>query len=363
MRVPRSRGDVSREVDLIEEVLRHHGYDAVPATLPAFRAGANPREPWELGLSSLRHALAAAGLHQAVNFSFDDPQAMQEWGSSLVADGVGRLIPLANPMAENLGVMRASLLPGLLRTVSTAARRGESDVRLFEEGRIYLRLLSPGITPAEERWVVAMVAMGLRGPAHFKHQPVPMDASAMKGLVIEALVAAGARCEDVSIVAAHVPRCAPGAAEVSVSGLRVGWFGRVHPGALKAFEIDGALFAAELDLSSVLPLGARRRPFTPPSRFPGVTRDLSALVDRNRNYGAIIAAIQALPAGESDAPVESVELIDRYLGAGVPEGKVSLTFSVSYRSPDRTLTQDEVDRRHAQLVDALARSVGAALRT
>ena len=101
----------------------------------------------------------------------------------------------------------------------------------------------------------------------------------------------------------------------------------------------------------------------PPSRYPGMTRDLCVLVDRNQSYGAIIAVVQALPTGEGDVPVESIHLIDRHVGTGVPEGKVSLTFSLAYRSPDRTLTQDEVDRRHAQVVDALAREAGAVLRT
>ena len=334
----------------------------MPATLPAFREGAAPRQPWEDGLASLRRVLAAAGHHQAVNYSFDDPQQMQAWGNSIVADGASRVIPLANPMAENLGVMRTSLVPGLLRTVSTAARRGEGNVRLFEEGRVFLRRLSPGTTPAEERWAVVIMAMGARGPAHFQHHSAPFDVLSLKGVVIEALVAAGARREDISVVAADVPRCAPGAAAVNVAGTRVGWLGRIHPDEVKPLEIDAPLFAAELDLTSVLPAGADRRAFVPPSRFPRVTRDVCVLVDRNRNYGAIIETIQALSVGENDAPVESVELIDRYLGAGVPEGKVSLTFSVAYRSPDRTLTQDEVDRRHAQVVDKLVRGVGATLR-
>jgi phenylalanyl-tRNA synthetase beta chain len=269
-------------------------------------------------------------------------------------------------MAENLSVMRVSLIPGLLRSASTAARRGESNARLFEEGRVFLRRLPgapPAPSPAEERWAAGIVLMGTRGPAHFQHHPAPVDVLALKGLVIEALVAAGARREAVGIVAADVPRCAPGAAEVLVEGARVGWLGRVHPDELRSLEIDGALLAAELDLTSVLPSAEPMRPFTAPSRFPRVTRDVSVLVDRNRNYGAIIETIQALSAGENDAPVESIELIGRYLGAGVPGGKVSLTFSVAYRSPARTLTQDEVDRRHAQLVETLVRGVGATLRT
>jgi phenylalanyl-tRNA synthetase beta chain len=363
VRAPRARGDVSREVDLIEEVLRHHGYDAVPVTLPPFREGARPRQAWEDGLASLRRVLVASGYQQTVSFSFDDPAAMEQWGSSIVEGGAGRVLSLSNPMAETLGVLRTSLVPGLLRAASTSSRRGETDVRIFEEGRIFLRRDVPGPTPVEERWAFALAAMGRRGPSHFRHQPPPLDILAVKGVVLDALVAAGASREDIHVVAAEIPHCAPGAAAIHVGDRRIGWIGRIHPDVLAPLEIDGAAFAAEADLSDVLPAAAKRRTFAAPSRFPKVIRDLCVLVDGTPSYGAIIAIVQALPMEGDIAPIESVELIDRYVGAGVPAGKVSLTFSVAYRSAERTLTQDEVDRRHAQLFDVLAREFGATLRT
>lgn len=361
--VPRARGDVAREVDLIEEVLRHHGYDSVPVTLPPFREGSRPRQAWEDGLASLRRVLVASGYLQAINFSFDEPAAMERWGSSIAPDGARRILPLGNPMAETLGVLRTSLLPGLLRAASTSSRRGEPDMRLFEEGRIFLRRDAPGPTPVEERWAFALAATGRRGPLHFRHQPAPLDILTVKGAVLDALVAAGARREDIAVVATEVAHCAPGAAEIRLNHRRIGWFGRLHPDVLEPLEIGGALFASEVDLADILQVAAPKRMFVTPSRFPGVTRDLCVLVDGTRSYGAIIAIVEALPMGGDAAPIESVELIDRYVGAGVPAGKVSLTFSVAYRSAERTLTQDEVDRRHAQLIDHLAREVGAVLRT
>ena len=164
---------------------------------------------------------------------------------------------------------------------------------------------------------------------------------------------------------AEIERCAPGSAEIRLRGRRIGWAGRVHPDEMAALEIDAPVFAGEADLTEVIASGPRRPAQAPVSRFPKMVRDVSVLVDRNRTLGDIVNAVTAFRESQgADADlVESFELIDRYLGAGVPEGRVSLTFSVTYRRLDRTLTQDEVDARHQALVGVLAKEVGATLRS
>jgi phenylalanyl-tRNA synthetase beta chain len=363
-RVPSHRVDVSREVDLIEEVLRHVGYDRVPFTLPPFRTGARPRQAWEAGLERLRGALVGAGYHQHVSYSFGDPRQAEPWATSLGADVPGRTLTLTNPLSEALSVMRTSLLPGLLQAASVSARRGEPDVRLFEEGRIYLARPhgTKAESPAEERHVMALVAMGRRGPQHFAAKPPEVDLLGVKGAVLDALraVMIGAGAEDgLDVAAGEAPRAAPGgSAEVRLGGRRVGWIARIHPDDLLPLEITSPLFAAEIDLSPVLARAGVERRFRPLSRFPRMVRDVSILVDRNRTHGDIIAAVEASPP----EGMESIELVDRYLGKGVPAGQVSLTFSVSYRLQDRTLTQDEVDRWHESLLQLLVSRVSATLR-
>ena len=357
--VPSHRGDVSLEVDLIEEVLRLHGFDAVPSTLPSFRTGARPRASWETGLSALRASLASSGWHQAVTLSMEEPASLAPWAGSVVPGA--EPVALDNPLSESLSLLRTSLVPALLRAASLAFRRGERDERLVEESRLFISRKGAG-SGIDEPHAVALVAMGRSGPAHFLHRALPIDVLAVSGALLAAIEAAGAATGELAVVAADVPGCAPGAAEVRLRGERLGWVGRIHPERLASLEITTPVFAAEALLAPVLATGRPPRSHAALPRYPNVVRDLSVLVARNRPYSDILALVEGLRARDDDAPIESFELVDRWLGRGVPEGKVSLTFSVSYRHPERTLLQDAVDRRHAQLVDVLVRGAGAELR-
>ncbi len=364
--IPTWRNDVGLEVDLVEEILRHHGFDRVPHALPSFRDGAKPRQPWERSVRRVREALAATGWLQAIHWTFDEPAAQRAWAFSAGDGAAGRFVELANPMAENLSVMRASLVPALLRSLAGAVRRGESDVRLFEEGPIFLaRAGDGGPTPAEERLTLAVAATGNARPSHFLHAPRPVDALVVKGALLDALVAAGADAGALSIEPAGLPNLAPGAARILHEGRAIGWFGRVHPDALVALEVDAPVHAGEVSLDAIAQAGPRAQGYEAQSRFPKTVRDMCVLVDRNRSLGDILNVITAFRASEGagDDLIESLELIDRYVGRGVPDDKVSLTFSLTYRRPDRTLVQDEVDARHQALLDALVRQAGATLRS
>jgi phenylalanyl-tRNA synthetase beta chain len=190
-----------------------------------------------------------------------------------------------------------------------------------------------------------------------------VDLLAVKGALLDALASASGRRGDLAleVAAGAAPGCAAGAGEVRLDGRRIGWFGRIHPDLLAPLEIRQPLFAAEADLSEVLPQEPVHPRFRPLSRYPRVTRDACVLVDRNRPYGDIIAAIRKRLGASAEA-FESVELIDRYEGRGVPEDRVSLTFSVAYRRHDRTLRQEEVDELHGALVGLLVDELGAELR-
>ena len=304
-------------------------------------------------------SLASAGWHQAVTLSMEEPGALKPWAGSVIPGVVP--VALANPLSESLSMLRTSLVPALLRAASLAFRHGERDVRLFEEGRVFVPR-NDGGSGIDEPHAVALVAMGKSGPPHFLHRSLPVDVLALSGALAAAISAAGAPASELEVLAADVPGCAPGAAEVKLRGERLGWVGRVHPDLLAGLEIAAPVYAGEALLASVLALDRLPRAHAPLPRHPNVVRDLSVLVDRNRPYSDILALVADLRGRDDDAPIESFELVDRWLGRGVPEGKVSLTFSVSYRHPERTLLQDAVDRRHAQLVDVLARGAGAELR-
>ncbi len=348
---PSFRPDVSRPVDLVEEVARVRGFDAIPATLPAIRPSrdAAPRA------SLARRARAAGvsmGLSEAISSAFVSRPDLHAVGAPAPA------VSLRNPMSEEQSVMRTSLLPGLLRVLGHARRHGEGGVRVFSVGALFLA--SAGSLP-DERLAFAALLAGER-PAWLT-KPQPVDVWDAKGL-LEGLVQRMLHREDtvrlVSAAAPPPPAFHPrGAASVEVDGKVVGSLGPLHPDVADAFELgDGPVMVVQLDLDALDAVGARPVRFAPLPRFPASARDLAVVVRDGVPGGDVERAVREA-AGEL---AEQVALFDRFVGGGVPAGHASLALHVVYRAPDRTLTDAEVDARHAEVVAAVQKRFGATLR-
>jgi phenylalanyl-tRNA synthetase beta chain len=352
--VPTFRPDVSREVDLIEEVGRVHGFDAIPATLPALRPSrdAGPRESLR---RRARAAGVALGLSEAVTYAFVAPGDLETVGAPPPA------VHLANPLSELGTVMRTSLVPGLLRAAGRAARHGEREARLFTVGTVFLGSKGGGV---DERSAFAAVLCGNR-PAWLT-KPEPVDVWDAKGIaegLVERLLRRGA------VVRLAQPGDGPrpavshlhprGAAWIEVDGKTVGTLGPLHPDVASTFEVEAnAVVVVELDLGSLDAVGERPASFAPLPRFPASTRDLSIVVPATVAAGEVEGAVRKA-AGEL---AEEVALFDRYVGDGVPAGHASLALHVVYRAGDRTLTDAEVDQQHARVVAEVERRFGAQLR-
>jgi phenylalanyl-tRNA synthetase beta chain len=348
-RVPSFRPDVSREVDLIEEVARVRGYDAIPTTLPALRPSrdAAPRESLA---RRARGAAVAIGLSEAITYSFVSPGDLSAAGAPEAA------VVLRNPMNEEQSVMRTSLLPGLLRAVSQARRHGERDARLFTVGPLFLA--SSSDLP-EERLAFAALLAGDR--AAWLTRPQGVDVWDAKGIaegMTQRLLRRAATLRPMS--AGEMPRALHprGAAWIEVAGKRVGSLGPLHPDAAEAFEVGEGAVVVELDLEALLAVGPAPARFVPLPRFPASARDLSLVVRDDVAAGDVEHAAREA-AGDL---AEDVALFDRFVGGNVPSGHASLALHVVYRAPDRTLTDADVDARHAQVVTALEKRFGASLR-
>jgi phenylalanyl-tRNA synthetase beta chain len=349
--VPSFRPDVSREVDLIEEVGRVRGFDAIPAVLPALRPtrDAGPRE--ELRRRA-RAAGVALGLCEAVTYAFVAPGDLEAVGAPAAT------VHLANPLSERGTVMRTSLLPGLLHAVARAARHGEDQARLFTVGTLFLPSRDGGV---DERSAFAAVLCGSR-PAWLA-KPEPVDVWDAKGIaegMVERLLRRGAtvRLGAANDRPRHLhPR---GAAWIEMDdGVRVGALGPLHPDAAAAFDVGAeAVVVVELDLVALEATGEREACFAPLPRFPSSTRDLSVVVPATVAAGEVEGAVRQA-AGDL---AERVALFDRYVGGAVPAGHASLALHVVYRAGDRTLTDAEVDERHARVLDEVQRRFGAQLR-
>ncbi|MGH7269782.1 MAG: phenylalanine--tRNA ligase subunit beta, partial [Polyangiaceae bacterium] len=348
LEVPSFRPDVAREVDLIEEVGRVLGYDAIPAVLPAIRPSRDAA-PQQALARRAREAGVAMGLSEAITYAFSSPSDLAAVGAPLAA------VTLRNPMSVEQSVMRTSLLPGLLRVLADARRHGERSARLFTVGAVFLAPSAP--LPDERLAFTALLAGDRPG---WLSRPLPMDVWDAAG-VAEGFVSRMLRREatlrpasgDDRAKALH-PR---GAAWIETGGKRVGSLGPLHPDVADAFEIGDAL-VVEIDLAALEAVGVAMARFEPMPRFPASARDLAVVVSDDVAAGDVEHAVRDA-AGDL---AERVTLFDRFVGASVAPGHASLALHVVYRSPDRTLTDTEVDARHAHVLSTVEERFGATLR-
>jgi phenylalanyl-tRNA synthetase beta chain len=342
---PTRRFDIAIEEDLIEEIARIHGYDAIPATLPggATRLAA----PSELVVeeTTVRRQLAARDYLEAINYAFVDAALLAKWNVEAGA------VSLANPLSTELGVMRTQLLPGLVATLARNTARQQARTRLFEIGKVFTA--SAGDAPIETSRVAA-VACGDAVDQHWGVASRAVDFHDLKGDLDSLAALSGAVLE-------YRPSQGgfghPGrSADVFRAGTRLGWIGQLHPRLLQALDLDADVVAFELDLG---PLLARSLPKARPlSKYPSVRRDLAFVVADSVSWAAVSASVKAA----AGASLRDLVLFDRYAGKGVETGCKSLAMGLILQDESRTLTDRDVDAVVADVTAALQREHAAAIR-
>ena len=342
--VPTSRVDVAREVDLIEEVARHHGYDRVPMRFPVLVAPPPPNDPRSAQARHLRGVMTGAGFFEAMTFGFIAEAAAAPFAPA------GDVVGIANPLSETFAVLRPSLVPGLLDGIGHNRRREQPDVRLFEIGARFSRA-------GGERRAIAFAWTGAADPPHWSAPPVPVTFFDAKGVVERICLGLGVSA---SVEADTAGWLVTGqSAAVVAGGARVGTVGRLAPGVAERHGIPGedAVFVGELDLDA---LSTQRGParVAPLPRFPSVSRDIALLVEDTLPAATLRETIRA---AAPDTLVQ-VREFDRYQGKGIPDGKVSLAIRLTFRSPDRTLTDGEVQAAMDEVVAAVRANHGAVQR-
>jgi phenylalanyl-tRNA synthetase beta chain len=339
--IPSWRGDVGREADLIEEVGRHFGLDKIPSSIPPSDARGG------LGLGqaeerTMRATLVAAGLTEAMTYSFVGEAPAGTGGSA--RDGV---VALENPLADAQSVLRSSLvLPGLLEALDANQRQGRRDVAFFEVGRVFYP--GPGL-PIEERRLGILLAGRSRG-GHWSEKPRLADFFDLKGLLERLFERLGLGPLALSREHERPAYLHPGqSAAILLEGRALGYLGAVRPGFRGGRE---DVLVAELGLDPLLGRPAPLVRFQPLPRFPAVERDLSILMDASARAAQVEERIRRA-AGPL---LVAVTVADRYDRPPVPAGKVSLTVSLRYQDPERTLTGEEVQAS----VDGVIRQLRAA---
>ncbi len=345
---PSWRRDVEGGADLVEEVVRMVGLENVPSTpLPRTDGVAKPTAtPMQKIERKVRRTASARGLNEAVNWSFIPEKEAAAFG--------GGRWSLANPISEDMKVMRPSLLPGLLSAAQRNMDRGASSVRLFEIGRRYLadgERLTAGIVLAGEK--------SQRGWASGKADK--FDAYDAKAEVLALLAAAGVATDGLMVMGEAGDHYHPGQSATLRMGPKnvLAAFGALHPATAKAFDLDGPVMAAEIYLDAIPAkknTGFMRSAYTPPA-LQAVTRDFAFLVPAELPGGDLVRSIK----GVDRDSIVTVQLFDQFTGQGVPEGQKSLAVEVTLQPSDKSYSDDEIKAISEKIVGAAAK-LGGSLR-
>jgi phenylalanyl-tRNA synthetase beta chain len=349
--VPTWRPDVEREIDVVEEVARGFGLHRIRRSVPS--------SPEKLGGLSLRQRERRLVGDVLIGAGYDEVYTLPLLAhADLDRAGVTKdaVLEVENPLRAEESVLRPLLLPGLLRAVAHNNAHGNPDVALFELGRVFAPP-EPGNTLPRERLHLAAARAGqvVRVPHEPDRDVSVYDITA----VIEAL-AAELRLADWRLQAGATPGFHPArAAAIVVDGAAIGAVGDVDPEVVKAVALPESVVAFEVDVDSLLDSARVPRATSPISRFPASTIDLAFVVGEDVAAGAIL---QSLRAAGGDL-LESVRVFDVFRAEALGPGKVSLAFALTFRSPDRTLTDSEVGELRHACIDAVVSEFGAELRT
>ena len=346
--IPTWRVDLKREVDLIEEVARLHGVNNIPSTPPRGAFGMNAYDSVHDQIAEARRILSGLGLNEAQ-------------GQTLVSNAECRmpnaeLVALANPLSSDMDVLRPSLLPGLIYSLRHNVTRKNYDVALFEVGRVFP--VQNGATKEERR--VAIALTGRRNSAFWSgdDRDAKFDAYDLKGLLEEFLEQFGLRGVTFTRRADSTPLFLESATIALGGKLVLGEAGQLLPALAKKYDLRDGVLLAELNLDLLL---ARRNPaksFRSLPQFPTIRRDVAMIVPETTTHEAVLQTVrQTKPAN-----LESVELFDVFRGKHVPAGQKSLAYAFTYRSPEKTLTDAEVNAAHTKIVDAFKAQLSASLR-
>jgi phenylalanyl-tRNA synthetase beta chain len=352
--VPTYRRDVEREEDLVEDIARHHGYDRIPEEMPV---EVTAQGSWIASLDAeraVRDTLIRTGLTEVLTVPLTNGTALDML--RLPDDHPYRdAVPIRNPMVEDHVQLRTTLLPGLLHVARTNASHRISDIQVFEMGRTFR---PNGKAPREHLSLgVLMTGSTLRGAWNLPPDSVQVTYFSLKG-VLESLLS------ELGVVEAQyrpsqTPWLHPGRTASLLLGRQlIGTLGELHPDVSRALDLPAVTCIAEIDLEAFLAHAVLEPRFVPPPRYPSVRRDISFVVD----VGIQAAEVDTVIRKAGGPLLEEVEVFDIYTGPPIPEGRRNLAYSLTFRSPDRTLTTDEVGEAMKAITRALEKGLGAKIR-
>jgi phenylalanyl-tRNA synthetase beta chain len=347
IQIPSHRIDLEREIDLIEEIARFYGYEKIPSQLPLLKITENPFNAKRERIDQIRRLLTSFGFDEVINYSFTDPEKDNLFKNEK------NPVRLRNPITVLSSQMRTSLLGGLLQNIIWNFNRGAEGINIFEIGKVYEWMNEE----PKEQLSLAIAGTGIFRGRHWKEGEKQTDFFILKGTV-EALL------EKLKFLPFSFEKenCDYFEDELSLSinvkGEKIGYIGLIKGNIRETFEIEEEVYAAEINLESLLNKSLPPVKFKAFSKFPSIIRDLSFTIDKKIPYKEIEKEIEKI------APpiLKKFELYDYYKGSSIPPDKVSMTIRFIYSHAGKTLSAEEVQVVHNRILEDLGSKFNIKLR-
>jgi len=355
--VPSRRGDITKAVDLIEEVARLYGYDNIPTTLMSgvTTPGALTEEQAVRRLA--RNLLTGSGLHEAITYSFTHPEQIREFPGAYKE---AKPITLSMPMSEERSTLRTSLIPHLIDVAVYNRNRNTDNVAVFEIGKVFVTDEASLTRLPEERLLLSALLTGKRHDTHWTGKSGAVDFYDLKG-VLENLVSylgiQGIGYEAAQPEGFHPGRTAHITLETAEGRKIIGTMGQLHPSLQQQKDLDDT-YVLELEFSVLADHADTKITYQPLPRYPSIGRDIAVVVNREVQVGALMSKVREI----AGSLLETIQVFDIYTGDRVDADKKSVALALVYRTAERTLTDEEVSELHAKVVSALSETFGAELR-
>ncbi len=350
---PSFRVDITREADLIEEIACLTGYNNIPVTLPAIRP--TEEDITELVLRDrIKAMLVGMGFTEIITYSFISPQSADMLGAGKNSN-LRSFVKLLNPLSQDLSVMRTSLIPGLLSTVRLNSLRGQNDLWIFEWGKTYIK--GDSELP-QEKQILAVLITGMGSTKKWYQERQEVDFFDIKGMVENIL-------DELGIEKAEYKRNGPKEGldpneytRIFCSGSEIGALGKVSKEVMEGYGLEKNAYILELYIEPLLSLVIWVKQFIPLAKFPSVRRDISIIVNRSIASTLLVNIVKDI----GKDLVESVDIFDVYQGKQIAPQEKAVALGISYRSMKRTLTDDEVNNIHEDIIEEIRRQTGGRLR-
>lgn len=350
---PSYRGDIQREIDIIEEVARFYGYDKIPVTNPKTPITKESPGKHYSYISAVKDTFRKSGFSEVINYSFINPDTFDQFHISN-EDIRRNTIRLLNPINAEEPALRTLLVPSLINNLVYNVSQGNRDVRLFETSRVFLQ--KDGTLPGERQYLGA-IYFKEKTPSLWKDETP--DFYVVKGTIeamMEELKIRDLRYQDTSQPFLH-----PGkSCDIFVSGVNIGFMGVLHPDITEKLDLKASrpeIVIVEMDIDRLLPFAPETMTYSHIPRFPFIDRDIAIIVNESVKAALIIDEIQSY-----HELIEDVSVFDYYKGKNIPQGMKNLAFSVRYRAKDRTLTDAEIEEIQSRLVNHIVAKTGGTVR-